>query len=62
MGDAAEKYFVLRTRNIFVSSITRIVVSQKYFKPLFHLIRFSTKIIEFAHIKFPASISSEDGV
>ena len=29
---------------------------------LFHLIRSSTKIIEFDHAKFPARISSEDGV
>ena len=62
MGDADGKYFVLRTKNIFVSNITRMVVSQKYFKPLFHLIRFSTKVIEFVHINFSASISSEDGV
>ena len=33
------------------------VVNQKYFKPLFHLIRSSTKKMEFL-----ASTSSEDGV
>ena len=35
--------------------------SQKYFKPLFHLIRFSIELIEFDHVKFPASLSSENG-
>ena len=54
------KYFLLNTRNIFISNITLIVVNQKCFKPLFHLIWSSTKIIEFDHAKFPASISSED--
>ena len=34
----------------------------KYFIPLFHLIKSSTKVIEFDHVKFPVSISSEDGV
>ena len=35
---------------------------QKYFYvPLFHLIRSSTKIIEFDNVKFPKSISSKDG-
>ena len=31
-------------------------------KPLFHLIRSSTKIIEFDNIKFPKNMSSKDGV
>ena len=31
-------------------------------KPLFHLIRPFTKIIEFEHVKSPVSVSSEDGV
>ena len=31
-------------------------------KQLFHLIRFSTKIVEFHNEKFPKIISTEDGV
>ena len=31
-------------------------------KPLFHLIRSSTKIIEFGNVKFPQNVSSEGGV
>ena len=31
-------------------------------KPLFHLIRSSTKIAEFDNVNFPKSISSKDGV
>ena len=42
--------------------MTRIVVNQKCFKPLFQPIKSFTKVVEFDHIKFPASIPSEDGV
>ena len=47
---------------MFISIITHIVTNQKYFKPLFLLIRSSTKIIELDHAKIPVSITSEDGV
>ena len=50
------KYFLLCTKNIFISNITRTVVNQKYFKPLFYIIRSSTKPIEFDHVKFLASL------
>ena len=56
------KYFLWRTTNIFISNITRIVVNQKYFKALFPLIRYSTRIIEFDHVNLPSSISFEDDV
>ena len=38
------------------------MITQKYFRPFFHFIKSSTKIIEFDHVKFPVSISFEDGV
>ena len=56
------KYFLLRTSNIVISNVTLTVFNQICFKPLFHVIRSSTKIIEFDHEKFPADISSEDVV
>ena len=54
--------FFITYQNIFISNITRKVINQKYFIPLFPLIKSSTKLIEFDHVKFPVSISSEDGV
>ena len=36
--------------------------SQKYFNSFFHLIRSSTKIIQFDHVAFHETISFEDGV
>ena len=47
---------------MFISIITHIVTNQKYFKPLFLLIRPFTKIIDLDHVKLRVSISSEDGV
>ena len=52
----------IKYQNIFISNIIDTVVSQRYFKPLFHLVRFFTKIIGFDNVKFPANMSSEDGV
>ena len=52
----------------FVQAIFLFHISRAYWsiknnsKTLVHLIRPSTKIIEFDHVKFPESISSEDGV
>ena len=42
--------------------MTRIVVNQKCFKPLFQPIKSSTKVAEFDHVKFPVSTPSEDSV
>ena len=48
--------------NIFISNITLILINRKYFKPPCHLIKSSTKLIEFDHVKFSVSISSENSV
>ena len=56
IGWVTYKYFLLHNNNIFIFNITRIVVNQNTLKPLFHLIRSSTKIVEFDHVKYPPSI------
>ena len=59
---ALMQVYFIAYRNIFISNITLIVINQKYFKPLFHLIKSSTKLIEFDNVKFSVSISSENSV
>ena len=54
----AQALFIMNQK-YFISNIACRVVNQK---PLFHLIRSSTEIIEFDHIKFITGISIEDGV
>ena len=56
IGPVTCKYFLLRTNNIFSSNITCMVVNQKHFKTLFHLIKSSTQITEFGHVKFAPNI------
>ena len=53
---------MIRTSNIFISFLTNIVVSQKYFKTPLSPFRLSTKIIEFFYVKSPKSISSKRAV
>ena len=52
-------YSLLCTSNFFIYIITS-GQSKNISKPLFCLIRSSTKIIEFDHVKLPASISFND--
>ena len=54
--------FLIRSSNIFISYITRIVVNEKHFKTSFSQFRPFTKIIDFDHAKFPESISYKDVV
>ena len=64
MGDTVTRIFLILS-DIFISNFTSKVMNQKYFKtsiPLFHLIRFTTKIIELYNSKFPKNILSKDGV
>ena len=51
--DTRYNYFLTRTSDTFMSNVS---------KPLFHLIRSSTKIIEFDNVKYLKSISSEDDI
>ena len=61
-GTLFTRIALILTSDIFISNFTSIVINQKHFKPLFHLIRSSIKILEFDHVKFPKNISSKDGV